>query len=148
MNPHVVAVFAAILSWTREYCHRRRLVEFSRDFESNVTNLMFMHQIAGLYQATAYFWAALFSPRDVENPFQLIVQVVCWPKGCESFRGSPERISDLVVVSLFAGEFQIKDEFICKHRVSPSYRWRKENPTALTRTRMMSLRSPNSLMKH
>ena len=38
-------------------------------FPSNVTNLMFMHQIAGLYQATAYFWAVLFSPRESKSLF-------------------------------------------------------------------------------
>jgi hypothetical protein len=39
------------------------------ELESNVTNLMFMHQIAGLYQTTAYFWAALFSSRESKGLF-------------------------------------------------------------------------------
>jgi hypothetical protein len=48
----------------------------------------------------------------VEKSVQLIVQVVCWPKGCESFRGVSERRPDFIVMPRFAGKFQIKNEFI------------------------------------
>lgn len=39
------------------------------ELPSNLTNSTFMHQIAGLYLATAHFWAALFSPCESKSLF-------------------------------------------------------------------------------